>query len=418
MFNLAVSGHPSYFAEGVLVHNCQYQATLDFMARYPDAVKVGLTATPFTKGMGLHWDGMVNVIPTRELINDGYLVEPKIFIAKSPEDAEYGRNSFGEFSDQSAASAGIKIIGDVVAEWVKKTHEYFGGPEKTIVFSPTVEHGRELCAEFAAAGYNFQQISYLDKDDAERAEKIAEFRRPDSIIHGLVSCGVLTKGFDVPEVRIGVSCKPYRKSLSSHMQEIGRLMRVFPGEDQTKLWLDHSGNFERFALDMYDIWENGPGELDKAEKQDSKPRERNEKTREAVVCPECSGGMRGSTCMSCGWERPARSNIHAVAGEMCEFDPATLGIEARSGLRAECLKNPRAVWEAALSYCMSNTRKGPDHARKWAYGVWRGVFPGSKLPFGWYDAAPAVVLDTGALSLIEREVRRFRKGSGNMRRAA
>lgn len=397
--------------------HCQYESTLKLMAKYPDAVKIGLTATPFTPGMANHWDGMVNVIPTRALIDSGYLIEPKIYIARSPDEAELSRNSFGEFSDESAASAGIRIVGDVVAEWIAKTQENFGGPVKTIVFSPTVEHGRELCAAFAAAGFNFQQISYLDKDDAERADKIAEFRRPDSLIHGLVSCGVLTKGFDVPDVRVGISCKPYRKSLSSHMQEIGRIMRSIPGEEKKALWLDHSGNMERFALDMYDVWENGAGELSSAQKRDSTPRERDEQTREKVVCPECRGALRGNTCMSCGWERPARSNIHAVEGELVEFDPAALGIEARPGLRAECLKHPRKVWEAALNYCAYATSKGEDHARRWAYGVYRGVYPNSKLPFGWYDMAIPAVPDPGAFSLIEREVKRFRKSS-NARRAA
>ncbi|MCU9931059.1 hypothetical protein OFL77_27385, partial [Escherichia coli] len=84
----------------------------------------------------------------------------------------------------------------------------------------------------------------------------------------------------------GISCKPYRKSLSSHMQEIGRIMRSIPGEDKKAIWLDHSGNIERFAVDMYDVWENGAGELSHAQKRDSIARERNEKTRDKVVCPE------------------------------------------------------------------------------------------------------------------------------------
>lgn len=398
--------------------HCQYASTIKLMEKYPDAVKIGLTATPFTPGMADHWDGMVNVIPTRQLINDGYLVEPKIYVAKSPDESEFSRNKFGEWSDESTASAGIKIVGDVVTEWIGKTEEHFGGPAKTIVFSPTVEHGRELCAAFREAGFNFQQISYLDRDDAERADKIAEFRQPDSLIVGLVSCGVLTKGFDVPDVRVGISCKPYRKSLSSHMQEIGRIMRPIPGEQKSCLWLDHSGNVERFAVDMYDVWENGAGELSAATKRDSKAREKNEQTREKVVCPECRGALRGNTCMSCGWERPARSHIHAVEGELHEFDLSAMGIEARPGLRAECLKNPRKVWEAALVYCFTYSRKGEDHVRRWSYGIYRGIYPNSKLPFGWYDARIPLHPDPAAYALIEREQARFRKKSASTRKAA
>jgi DNA repair protein RadD len=393
--------------------HCQYRATLDFMDRNPSAVCIGLTATPFTAGMGKHWSGVVNVIPTRKLIDGGHLVEPKIYVARSPQDSDLGLNSYGEFSDASATAAGIQIIGDVVTEWVTKTREHFGGPAKTIVFSPTVEHGRELCAAFAAAGFNFQQISYLDRSDEERAEKIAEFRRPDSLIHGLVSCGVLTKGFDVPDVAVGISCRPYRKSLSSHMQEIGRVMRTHPSTP-TKLWLCHSGNIERFALDMFDVWENGAGELSHAEKRDSKPRERNETERAKVVCPECSGALRGNTCMSCGWEKPARSGVHAVEGELHEF---SLGqaMEARPGLRADCLKDPKVVWTAALVYTAERTRKGEDHARRWAYGVFRDIYPNGKLPFGWFEAKIPNACDPNAYALVEREVARFRK---NARRAA
>ena len=711
----------------IIVDEChaQYKATLDYIEANPQAVVIGLTATPFTKGMGQNWDGIVNVVPTRQLIDAGHLIEPTIYVAKSPEDAALGLNSYGEFSDESATSAGIEIVGDVVQEWITKTHEHFGGPVKTIVFSPTVEHGRELCAAFAAAGYNFQQVSYMDRSDEERREKIEEFRRPDSIINGLVSCGVLTRGFDVPEVRIGISCKPYRKSLSGHMQEMGRVMRthaesgkdkalwlclardskvltdrglikiqfvtrydkVWDGENfvshggvickgvqnvityqgltatpghlvhtvdgwrtfgdcareqititQTgfgreairiggnnfarralawakatamdscrlrvrDLWLSvcriafqfgersnkrlphlqpacagisdvaipessgakaslhkseqpyveclrrawdqiqfrgsegrnpldngksrdtrelqalhfgqdrprrtlragqhslapsatgfdeqtgqpggrkaaqvsdrasrnsicrrdyqalslagddfsgdsrevspevgqtqrevwdildagphnrftcegllvhncHSGNVERFALDVFEVWENGVGDLDKSTQRDAKPRERNAETREKVVCPECSGALRGNTCLACGWEKPARSGIVNVEGEMQAFDMAAAAMQPRAGLRADCLKEPRRVWEAALRYTMASTRKGEEHARKWAYGVFRGVYPNNKLPSGWFHTPVNPALDPHADSLVEREIKRFRK---NSRRAA
>lgn len=394
--------------------HAQYKSTLEYMAQYPNAVKIGLTATPFTKGMGKHWDGMVNVIPTRKLIEDGHLIQPKMYVAKSPDEAELGLTSFGEFSDESASAAGIRIVGDVRAEWIGKTHEHFGGPVKTIVFSPTVAHGRELCAAFQEAGYNFQQVSYLDKDDAERAAKIDEFRRPDSAIHGLVSCGVLTKGFDVPDCLIGISCKPYRKSLSSHMQEIGRIMRPAPGKT-TALWLDHAGNLERFALDMFDVWDNGAGELDKAEKRDVEKRERTEMTREKVVCPECSGALRNNVCTGCGWEKPARSQITEEQGTLIEFAPNRLNLQPRAGLRADCLKDPRAVWNGALNYALDHSSKGDQAARKWAAGIWYGVYPGQKLPFGWFDM-PRQQPDMDTYSLAEREVKRFRKN--NKRKAA
>jgi DNA repair protein RadD len=387
----------------------RFKATMEFMASLPECVKVGLTATPFTKGMANDWDRAVNVRTTRSLINDGHLVEPTIYVARSPEDSEYVTNSYGEFSDASASEAGIRIVGDVVSEWMAKTAEHFGGPVKTIVFAATVEHGRELCHAFHGAGFNFRQISYMDKDDNARREIIEEFRKPDSEITGLVSCGVLTRGFDVPDVQCGISCRPYRKSLSSHMQEIGRVMRPH-GEAKRALWLCHSGNIERFALDMFDVWDNGAGELSHAAKHDSKPRERGEAERKEVVCPECSGAMRGPTCMACGYERPARSGIHAVEGELEEFSLSE-SMQPRAGLRAPILSEPRKVWEAAILYTFGATRKGPDHAAKWARGIFRGIYPTSWPSRNWGET-PTSVVDPNALALIEREVKRYRKRKG------
>lgn len=93
-----------------------HHKTQQFIDAHPNAVAIGLTATPFTPGMGNHWQSMVNVRTARQLMTEGHLVEPTIYVAKSPEDAELGMNSFGEFSDESASSAGIRIVGDVVAE--------------------------------------------------------------------------------------------------------------------------------------------------------------------------------------------------------------------------------------------------------------------------------------------------------------
>lgn len=387
-----------------------YESSIKIMDENADAVCVGLTATPFTPGLGKHWQGIVNVTTTRALINDGFLIEPTIYIARSPEDAELGLNTFGEFSDKSAEVAGVRIVGDVVAEWIAKTREHFGGPVKTIVFSPSVEHGRELCAAFAAAGFNFQQISYLDKDDDARRLKLAEFREPESLIHGLVSCGVLTKGFDQADVLCGISCKPYRKSLSSHLQEIGRIMRPIIGGEKRALWLCHSGNIERFALDMFDVWDNGAGDLSQAEKRDEKPRKREEAMREKVCCQNCSGALRGNLCLACGWERPAKSGIVAVEGTMTEFRPEMLGMKARDGLRAACTNDPKQVWQGALNYALDHAHD-QEKARRWAYGIFRGVYPGAKLPSGWFDA-PRTVCGPDAYALADREAKRFRKTRG------
>ena len=185
-------------------------------------------------------------------------------------------------------------------------------------------------------------------------------------------------------------------------------MRPIIGGEKRAIWLDHSGNIERFAVDMFDVWDNGAGDLSQAEKRDSTPRKREEAQRDKPICPECSGALRGNTCVCCGWEKPARSGIVAVEGIMQEFKPEAMGLTARSGLRAECLKDPRKVWAAALSYTHERSRKGPEHALKWAKAIFHGIYPNDWPSRNWGIEPPAMA-DQNAYALIEREQKRYRK---------
>lgn len=397
----------------------QYKAVLDLIGRCKRAKIIGLTATPFTAGMAEHWDCIVNGATVNFLLSQGWLTPLKIKACVSPDMKGAKKKFDGEYEVEEAGQRGITIIGDVVQTWVQQTAKFFGGPVKTLVFSPSVKHGEELCRQFAEAGYNFQQISYLDKSDNDRADKIAEFREPDSAIHGLVSCAVLTKGFDVPDVKCGVSCRPYAKSFSSHIQELGRVMRIAPGKE-FGLWLDHSGNCISFADDTAWLYEYGVDGLSDAQKKDSEAREPVERMKSKHFCGDCGMQMEPASfvCQSCGWERPKRGEIQTVEGELIDFEMSTkAAFQPRAGLHAECLKNPRAIWNAALAYCFAHGRGGPEKSRKWAYGIWAGIYPNSKLPYGLFDAAchsDAVKVDEW--SLIEREVKRFRKN--NQRSAA
>ena len=318
VFNLHISGHPSYFANGKLVHNCHTtrQQTMDFIKNNPDIRVIGLTATPFTKGLGSVYEHVVSTVTTKELVNQGVLVPLKVFVAKEI-DMTGAKKVAGEWSQGEAEKRGMVITGDIVAEWIKKTHEIFGKPEKTIVFCSGVAHGADLSRKFAEQGYNFVSVSYLD-DDKFKQDVITEFSKPDTEIHGLIATDILTKGFDVPDVKIGVSARPFSKSLSSHIQQMGRVMRGATGKDFA-LWLDHSGNYVRFRDEWEDVFEAGVQELDDGKEKAKK--EPSQKEKEASKCPVCSAlWPKGSdTCANCGHVRERKNKVASVAGELTEL---------------------------------------------------------------------------------------------------
>lgn len=296
-------------------HNTRRQ-TIEFIKNNPHIKVVGLSATPFTKGLGQTYTNVVSAISTGELVNRGRLAPLRVFIAKEI-DMTGAAKVAGEWSSKDAESRGMQITGDVVSEWVKKTHEIFGGPRKTVVFASGVAHAADLAQKFGEAGYNFISLSYKD-DDEFKAEVIRDFSKPDTSIHGLIATDILTKGFDVPDVMIGVSARPFSKSLASHVQQMGRVMRSHSSKEFA-LWLCHSGNYLRFLEDWEDVYANGVTEIDEGREKPRKEKTQAEK--EAAKCPKCNAFWpgRADTCACCGFMRVRRNEVVVNPGELQEL---------------------------------------------------------------------------------------------------
>jgi superfamily II DNA or RNA helicase len=296
-----------------------YKSTVEFMKNNPHIKVVGLTATPFTKGLADIYTNVIGAQPMSNLVEDGWVVPMKVFIAKEI-DMTGAKKVAGEWSQAEATERGMKIVGNIVEEWTKKTYELYGEPRKTIVFCAGVEHGKELVNQFAAAGYNFVSISYKEDDEFKR-QTIEDFGKPDTTIHGLIATDILTRGFDVSDVHIGVSARPFSKSFSSHVQQIGRVLRPHEGKE-FGTWLDHSGNFLRFRNDWDDLYHDGVTEL-KAGGETAK-REPTEREKKEAKCPACMAlwTSKDNTCSSCGHVRQVFQSITSIAGKLEELQEA------------------------------------------------------------------------------------------------
>jgi len=279
---------------------------------------IGLSASPFTKGLGETYTKIISATTTKELVDEGWLAPLRVFISKEI-DMTGAKKVAGEWSQKEATARGIKITGDIVSEWVKKTHEIYGEPKKTIVFCAGVAHGEDLSRQFAEAGYNFVSISYKDEDEF-KSDALAEFAKPDSSIHGLIATDVLTKGFDQADVMIGISARPFTKSFSSHVQQLGRVMR--PHADKSAaIWLDHSGNFLRFRDQWEELYGSGVDALDDDTEKAKKEPTDIEKAK--AKCPVCGALWPGNldVCTFCGHVRQRRNDVMTVAGKLLELTP-------------------------------------------------------------------------------------------------
>jgi len=330
---------------------------------------IGLTATPFTKGLGNIYSNVVCGATTESLVNGNWLAPLRVFISKEI-DMTGVKKVAGEWSPDQVTERGMKITGDIVAEWEKKTHEIFGRPRKTIVFCAGVAHGQDLVEQFARKGYNFISISYLDNSEYKQ-EVIEDFSKPDTEIHGLIATDILTRGFDVPDVMIGVSARPFAKSLSSHIQQLGRVMRSYPTKEYA-LWLDHSGNYLRFREEWEEIFANGVKTLD--EHIEKAKKEPSETIKAESKCPKCSAlwAKNSLSCVICGYVKQ-RKQIEAVKGELIE-----LGFDN---------KVPKEIKQEFYSELL-HIAKQKEYNLYWAsnkyrdrFGVWpRGLREITKIP--------------------------------------
>ena len=339
----------------------QHKAWTEFVMNTKAAV-IGLSATPFSCGLGKLFSNLINATNMHDLTESGVLVPMRVFSC-TPTNMKGASTSGGEWTDKAAEQRGMEIIGDVVSEWSK-----FGQNRKTIVFGATINHCEELARQFNEAGI-FAAVFTSKTSAGEREMLLKEYRKNDSTLRVLISVEALAKGFDVPDVGCVVDCRPLRKSLSTAIQMWGRGLRSSPDTGKKDcILLDHSGNIHRFLDDYTGIFFNGLDALDMGEKLDKTIRQ--DKEYEPKGCPSCGFKPFASRCMSCGFEMSKISLQEHIPGEAKEI---FIG-------KKKLADDRRHLWEQVCTYSRLNSQPAKQHGRAW--NLFRNI-TGSPPPKGW-----------------------------------
>ena len=314
-----------------------------------DCVTIGLSATPFTKGLGKYYDAVKSVTTTNKLIADGFLANFEVYAASEP-DMKGAKVIAGEWAENDAAERAMPIVGDCVREYLKH-----GNGKKFIAFACNVAHCEALRDQFLAAGINVDLYTYKQEDEY-RDELVTEFRKPNSMVRGLISVAALSKGFDVPDIEVIIMARPLRSSLSEHIQILGRGLRSHPDKTHCTI-LDHSGNMKRFWDDMHTFLEHGVDTL-----CDGSPKEKKEKKddkKEPRKCPNCHHLHNPSpACPMCGFTYKVKSEIRHEAGELTK-----LGSKVKSS----------TLFEELAYYALVTRKKEPAAAQKWIQAMHKGM---------------------------------------------
>ncbi|WP_296222799.1 DEAD/DEAH box helicase [uncultured Sphingomonas sp.] len=330
----------------VIVDECHVRADVidQLMAERKDVRFIGLSATPWRKGMGRQWDDLVIPVTIKELIDAGLLSQFAAYAPSVPNlsgvqvrGGEYVEKQLQDIMGEA------KVLGHVVQNWLEK-----GSNRPTLCFGINRAHAQELAAEFARLGI---ATAYVDAftDTVERTRINREFRAGE--IKVICSVRTMTTGVDLP-VSCIIDAAPTLSEML-HIQKIGRGLRVNPGTEDLVIF-DHAGNLLR--LGMPDEIEYD--ELDKTEPGGKQVKAAAEKL--PKECANCAALHTGTTCPFCGHEKVIWSGVEIAAGDLVQI----------SGKVVRATKEDKQRWYSAFLW-ISEQRQ---YNKGWAYHKYKARF--------------------------------------------
>lgn len=344
-------------------------------AAYPDAAWIGLTATPYradNRSLGEEYDEVVVVATPRQLIDDGFLVEPLAFTvpAKDLPDLSRVRIKGGEYDieELGVAMDDKKLVGDIVDHWRRRAEN-----RQTVVFATNVDHSRHIAARFVAAGIPAEHLD-ANTPTPDRDAILARLERGETRV--VTNCDVLSEGWDQPIVKCCILAAP-TKSKGKYLQRAGRILR--PCRGITALILDHAGCVLEHGL---------PQETqDFSDILNPKPKKKVVKST-TKTCPACFALLPISTRI-CGAPK--------TDGTLCDYEfliaipDEDADLEEKDGelveVRPATMEEKRADWDALCQQAIAKGYKPgwAKHQFKNKYGTW----PPNSFPFPERPRPPA-----------------------------
>lgn len=316
--------------------------------RFPDARILGLTATPWRldgAGLGRWFEHMVSGPSTADLIANGSLSPYRLFAPATPDLSGVG-TAQGDYQRSALAKAMDKpsIVGDAIGHYLKLCRG-----KRAVAFAAGVENSKNIADQFNAAGVPAEHVDGAMTAEARDAA-VDRFRRGETLI--LCNADLFGEGFDVPAIEAAILLRP-TKSLSLHLQQVGRALRPCPGKTEAII-LDHAGNSLIHGL---------PDDERDWSLEDREKKKRAEKSEVPVrQCEECFYVYRPAPkCPQCGHAAQIKAReIEVVEGTLAEVKRAEARAKFREQGRAQSLDDLISL----------GAQRGYKNPTFWARKVW------------------------------------------------
>lgn len=269
----SVKNHKEYFMRFryVIIDECHQVNPEEGM--YHDFIKttgckvIGLTATPYrlyssrfygamlrfiTRTNPRIFNDLIYVAQVRTLAEQGYLARLNYYQLNVVDTARLKVNSTGfDYTDASVRALYQEIkFNDTLENIIRRL--LVAGRDSILVFTRFVDEAENLVKTLGSLA----AVVSSDTEPGLRDSIVRDFKAKR--IKVVANVGVLTTGFDFPELATVVLARPTR-SLALYYQMVGRAIR--PHETKSEGWIvDLCGNYRRFGrVDELEIRQSKPG---------------------------------------------------------------------------------------------------------------------------------------------------------------
>jgi DNA repair protein RadD len=374
-------------ADIVFIDECHWQSKFLIKwisdEKWRDVPFIGLSATPWSSGMGKHWNVLLKPVSIPELQAQNVLVKALV-MAPPPPDLSGVHVRHGDYieSELAAVCNRPELVGNVIETWLKHASD-----RPTLVYAVDRAHAKHLHERFCEAGINSE---YVDGRTLmfDREDMFKRFASGETQV--ICSINTLDIGLDLPPASCISMCRP-TKSRIFHVQSLGRGLTAHPGK-QDCLILDHAGNVLRLGM----LDEISSDVLDDGDLVRSAERQPEKEPKEAKLCPECHAVQQpvARECWQCGHVFYAVTLVKEREGELVEFPRDRIKPRPGALLVSEMFEKPeprdldKRLWHAGLLGLAEEARqRGKNWSPYWAGRNFKEKF-GHYPPWSWQNDMP------------------------------